>query len=146
MVAGIMEHIRQCMKRTTLDVQPGTEPMRLEFAHEIRQWEPKFRSRLEFLFNQDMYARALFSQDGRIDDDVVERAAKWTRHQYDTRLNVYPLDVSPDKREQMGTTLRRALEKHGRLTRAQLMKFGNVNRTGSGGYTIFSQVFWLWDL
>lgn len=140
-VAEAMGHVRQCMLRTTLDILPRVEQKRLAFANEIRQWEPKFRSRLEFLFNQDLLTRALFSERGRIDEDVVERSAMWTRHQYDTRLNVYPLDVSPDKREQMGTTLRRALEKHGRLTRSQLMKFGNVSRTGSGGYTIFSQVF-----
>jgi len=140
-VADLMEHIRQCMKRATVEIAPGVERQRTRFVNEMRQWEPKFRSRLEFLFNQDLLARGLFSPNGRIDDDTVDRAAKWTRHQYETRMCVYPLDASPDKREQMGMVLRNALEKHSSLTRTQLMKFRNVNRLGSGGYTVFSQVF-----
>jgi hypothetical protein len=140
-VAGLIETIRECMRRKTLEVNHGAEGARLAFVNEVRQWEPKFRSRLEFLFNQDLLTRALFSPEGRIDEGVVDRAARWTRHQYETRMNVYPLDVSPDKREQMGTTLRRALQKHGQLTRAQLMRYGHVERTGSGGYTVFSHVF-----
>jgi hypothetical protein len=141
MVVGLMEKIRECMTRRTLEIQPEAEDARLTFVNELRTLEPKFRSRLEFLFNQDLLTRALFSRDGRLDKGVVNRAADWTRHQYETRMHVYPLDVSPDKREQMGTTLRNALLKHGPLTRPQLMRYGNVNRVGSGGYTVFNQVF-----
>jgi len=140
-ISGLMQKVRECMERKTLEIHPDADEARLAFVHEIRQWEPKFRSRLEFLFNQDLFARALFSPVGILDRGTVERAGKWTRHQYETRTQVYPLDVSPDKREQMGHTIRNALLKHGRLTRSQLMKFGNVHRVGSGGYTIFAQVF-----
>jgi Bifunctional DNA primase/polymerase, N-terminal len=139
-VAGLMEKARACMERRTLVIDPDTAGPRLAFANEIRGWEPKFRSRLEFLFNQDMLARAVFSVEGRLDRGAVERAIKWTRHQYATRTVTYPLDVSPDKREQMSVLLQNAFEKHGDLTRAQLERYAHVRRIGSGGFTIFKQV------
>lgn len=140
-VAGLMEKIRECMHRHALTIHTDSVDIRLAFLNELRQWEPKFRSRLEFLFNQDLLTRAMFSKDGLLDREVVERAAAWTRHQYETRMLVYPLDVSPDKREQMGTMLRTALLKHGPLTRSQLLDFGHVYRATSGGITVFAQVF-----
>jgi hypothetical protein len=142
-VAGLIEKIRECMKRTTTDLEiaPEVAALRVAFLNELRQLEPKFRSRLEFLFNQDLLVRSLFSAEGRMDAGAVDRAARWTRHQYQTRRIIYPLDVSPDKREQMSTTLRNAFLNHGPLTRAQGMRYGNVARIGSGGYTIFAQVW-----
>jgi hypothetical protein len=140
-VAGLIEKIRECMNRTTLEINPEVAALRVAFLSELRQLEPKFRSRLEFLFNQDLLVRSLFSAEGRMDAGAVDRATRWTRHQYESRRHVYPLDVSPDKREQMSMTLRTAFLNHGPLTRAQGMRYGNAARIGSGGYTILDQVW-----
>ncbi len=53
-ISRLMQKVRECMERKTLEIHPDAGAARLEFVHEIRQWEPKFRSRLEFPLDQDL--------------------------------------------------------------------------------------------
>jgi hypothetical protein len=140
-VRELMEGVQTCMERTSLTSTPQADALRRQFLSTIRKWEPKFRSRLEFLFAQDILARATFSRVGVITEEVVRAAQSWVKHQYETRQHVYPLDLSPDKREQMSVLMVNALQKHGPMTKAKLKDACHVYRVGSGGITVFDHVF-----
>lgn len=136
-VERLMTEIRACM---TKEIDPSALAKRhAECVNEIRTWEKKLSGRLEFLFTQDLMARVLFAPSPN--PEAVDLAFKWTKHQYETRRVVYPIDVSKNKAEQMGFLIRTAFEKHGPMTKAKVQDRVNVRRIGSGGWTVFKQVW-----
>jgi hypothetical protein len=140
-VRELIRHIRECSRRKVLPLSPEADRARLEFVKTIRSWDRKFAARLEFLFVQDLYVRGVFSLTGEIGLEEVQHAAAWTRHQYRTRMACWPLDLSPDKREQSGALILGALENHrGQpLTKSQLASLTNARRVGSGGFEVFNR-------
>jgi hypothetical protein len=140
-VRRLIQSIRECSRRQALPLSPDADKARLEFLKTIRSWDRKFAARLEFLFVQDMYVRGIFSVAGEIGLEEVKHAAAWTRHQYDTRMACWPLDLSPDKREQSGALILSAFENHpGKaLSKSQLADLTNARRVGSGGFEVFNR-------
>ena len=140
-VRELIRHIRDCSRRHDLTLPPDADRARLKFVRTIRSWDRKFAARLEFLFVQDLYARGMFSLTGEIGLEEVQHAAAWTEHQYRTRMACWPLDLSPDKREQSGALILGALENHrGKpLSRNQLASLTNARRVGSGGFEVFNR-------
>jgi hypothetical protein len=140
-VRELIRHIRECSRRKVLPLSPEADRARLEFVKTIRSWDRKFAARLEFLFVQDLYVRGVFSLTGEIGLEEVQHAAAWTGHQYRTRMACWPLDLSPDKREQSGALILGALENHrGQpLTKSQLASLTNARRVGSGGFEVFNR-------
>lgn len=140
-VRKLIQSIRECSRRQTLTLSPDADRARLEFLKTIRSWDRKFAARLEFLFVQDLYVRGMFSLAGEIGLEEVQHAAAWTKHQYQTRMACWPLDLSPDKREQSGALILSALENHrGKpLSKNQLANLTNARRVGSGGFEVFNR-------
>jgi hypothetical protein len=140
-VKELIWHIRDCSLRKTLPLSPDADRARLESLKTIRSWDRKFAARLEFLFVQDLYVRGMFSLTGEIGLEEVQHAAAWTKHQYRTRMACWPLDISPDKREQSGALILGALENHrGKpLSKNQLASLTNARRVGSGGFEVFNR-------
>jgi hypothetical protein len=140
-VRDLIRYIRECSRRQVLPLSPDAHKARLEFLKTIRHWDRKFAARLEFLFVQDLYIRGMFSLSGKIGLEEVQHAMAWTEHQYRTRMACWPLDFSPDKREQSGTLILGALENHrGKpLSRNQLASLTNARRVGSGGFEVFNR-------
>jgi hypothetical protein len=140
-VRELIRHIRECGRRQVLPLSPDADRARLEFVKTIRSWNRKFAARLEFLFVQDLYVRGMFSLTGEIGLEEVQHAAAWTKHQYETRMACWPLDLSPDKREQSGALILGALENHRGtpLSKSQLASLTNARRVGSGGFEVFNR-------
>jgi len=139
-VRELVEALKGCLTRTELPEEADATKVRHEYIRFLQQQDQLYAARLQFLFTQDVYARALFSQDGRITAETVRRAIAWTQYQLLTRQALWPLDISSDKTERMYHALRAAYKKHKNLSLNQACKFGNVSKTGSGGITVFNLV------
>ncbi len=139
-VCELVEKLKACLSRTELPEEEGARESRLEYLRHLRKQDKVFSARLEFLFVQDLYARSLFSPEGRITADAVNRAITWTHHQFVTRQALWPMDSSYDKAERMYHTLRAGYEKHKRLTHTQAKRLCNVSREGSGGISVYQRV------
>lgn len=129
----LLREILTCLTRTTLPEDSGVEEARQDAIRWINRQDPNTGARLIFHFAQDLYARSVFSPEGRITTDAVERSRKWIEHQLLTRAALWPVDVSRDRVETMTTLLRKAYENHRRLTHRQARKFAHAHRPGSGG-------------
>jgi len=139
-VRELVEALKGCLTRTDLPEEEAAKQARHEYVRFLQKQDPLHASRLQFLFTQDLYARALFSSDGRITVETVRRAIAWTQHQLLTRQALWPLDTSSDKFERMYLALRAAYSKHETLSFSDARKFANVSRAGSGGITVFNMV------
>lgn len=139
-VRTLVEAIRGCLTRTELPEDGDARETRLEYLRFLRKQDPTRAARLEFLFVQDLYARALFSQEGRMTAQAVRRATRWTQHQLLTRQALWPMDTSSDKDERMYHALRAAYEKYGKLTHRQAKKLCNLHREGTGGISVYQRV------
>jgi hypothetical protein len=139
-VRELVEGLRGCLTRTELPEEEDAKEARHEYVRFLQRQDPLYASRLQFLFTQDLYARALFASQGRITVDTVRRAIAWTGHQLLSRQALWPTDTSSDKYERMYHALRAAYRKNKTLSLSDARKFGNVGRPGSGGITVFNQV------
>jgi hypothetical protein len=139
-VRTLVEGILGCLTRTELPEDGDARDARLEYLRFLRKQDPTHTARLEFLFVQDLYARALFSLEGRITAEAVRRAARWTQHQLLTRQALWPMDTSSDKDERMYHALRAAYQKYGKLTHRQAKKLCNLHREGTGGISVYQRV------
>ena len=139
-VRELVDKLKACLSRTELPEEEGARESRLEYLRHLRKQDPLYSARLEFLFVQDLYARSLFSPEGRITTETVKRAITWTHHQLVTRQALWPMDSSYDKAERMYHTLRAGYRKHKRLTHAQAKRLCNVGREGSGGISVYHRV------
>ncbi len=139
-VRELVEALKGCLTRTELPEDEAAKQARHEYVRFLQKQDPLHASRLQFLFTQDLYARALFSSDGRITVETVRRAIAWTQHQLLSRQALWPLDTSSDKFERMYLALRAAYSKHKSLSFSDARKFANVSRPGSGGITVFNMV------
>ncbi len=139
-VRELVEKLKACLSRTELPEEEGARESRLEYLRQLRKQDPLYSARLEFLFVQDLYARSLFSPEGCITTEAVNRAITWAHHQLVTRQALWPMDSSYDKAERMYHTLRAGYQKHKRLTHAQAKRLCNVSREGSGGISVYQRV------
>jgi hypothetical protein len=140
-VQDLVNRVQECLRRTEMPEDNNAQAVRRDFTSQYLQTQdPLYSARLQFLFTQDLYARAIFSPEARITADAVERAIAWTKHQMLTRKAMWPPDTSADPRERMYHALVSAFKKHQRLSTTDAMKFGNVRRPGSGGVIVFNQV------
>lgn len=139
-VRELVEALKGCLIRADLPEEEAAKQARHEYLRFLQKQDPLYASRLQFLFTQDLYVRALFCPVGRITAETVRRAIEWTQHQLLTRQALWPMDTSSDKFERMYQALRAAYRKHKTLSLADARKFGNVARTGSGGITVFNMV------
>jgi Bifunctional DNA primase/polymerase, N-terminal len=115
-VRELVEALKGCLTRTDLPEEEAAKQARHEYVRFLQRQDPLYSSRLQFLFTQDLYARALFSSEGRITVETVRRAIVWTQHQLLTRQALWPLDTSSDKFERMYLALRAAYSKHKTLS------------------------------
>jgi hypothetical protein len=138
-VNRLLNLLHDCAGRKSVGVTEDGNADRLEFLRELRTWDADRAGRLEFLFAQDLYLRAIYSPTGMIDEVQVARAAAWVRQQLAARLAIWPIDSGADKREAMGRLITKALEKHGTLSRREVYQAANVGRPGSGGPTVYDQ-------
>src|SRR5207249_1544719 len=92
-------------KRTELTQEDGVEAIRQQFVEELHRADATKAARLEFLFAQDLYTRAVFS-DGKLTAEKVRFAAEWARNQLATREKFWPLDQSADRNERVYLALR----------------------------------------
>lgn len=136
-VQAIVAKLSECAKRKELPSTPGGNAARLAMVEEIRSWDAKRATRLEFLFTQDLYFRAIFSAAGIIDEKQVGRAAAWTRYQYQAREAYWPVDVGANKYESMEARILKALE-NGPLLKWKLIRAAGARAKGAGGEGVFT--------
>lgn len=139
-VQELMAKVQECRLRTDLPEDPDAKAAAEQFVASLTEQDGLYASRLQFLFTQDLFCRALFSPEGRITAGAVERAIAWTKHQLLTRQAVWPPDTSADPRERMYHALVGAFKKYGRLTTSKAMDYGHAHRPNSGGVIVFNQV------
>lgn len=136
-VKELVGRLIECQSRKELPEDTDATAARHVFLKHAAGLDPNYSARVVSLFTQDLYARSLFSPEGRVTVQAVERARKWAEHQYLTRQVLWPPDVSKDKVETMTALLRRAYEKHTRLSHTQAKRIANVGRPGSGGEHVY---------
>lgn len=128
----LMLKAKDCFGRTEIIESPLVKAKRLECVKKIRSFDSAYRARLEFLFYQDLYCRAMFS-DGVVTVEKVERSMAWADHQLRSRQILWPDDFSVNKDERMENNLRKAYEKYRELTHAQAKRLCHTTRPGTGG-------------
>jgi hypothetical protein len=139
-VQELIRRVQECRQRIELSEDPDAKAATEQFVEHLNRQDGLYAARLQFLFTQDLYARALFSPEGRITIGAVNRAIAWTEHQLQTREALWPPDTSADPRERMYHALEAAFKKHHSLSTRKAMGFGNVHRPNSGGIVVFNQV------
>ena len=139
-VMFLASRVGDCLRRKSVQVDEAADAIQQACVEQIRGWDHMYNARLEHHFTADMLLRTIFSPDGVLTPAIVEAARKWTEHQYQTRMAVWPLAISADKAESMAHALVKAHEKFGDLTHAQRQRLVNVNREGSGGVSVYWRV------
>ena len=135
LVAKILE---DCKRREL--PQDDIESIRNWVATELGKAEPNKASRLPFLFAQECYARAMFSESGRLTKEIARKAADWTMGQLLARASLWPLDQSGDKYERVHLALVAAFQKSPVLSLIDMKRAVHLHRQGSGGVGVFMSV------
>jgi len=134
LVAKIME---DC-KRTELPQDEGVEIVRQRVALELDKADKHRAARLLPLFVQDCYARAMFSEEGRLTVEIANAAEDWTIAQLRARAETWPLDGSSDRNERLHMAISQAFKNASKkwdnhLSLRDLKQAVNLHRQGSGG-------------
>jgi len=65
-VRELVEALKGCLTRSELTEEEAATKARHDYVRFLQKQDPLYASRLQFLFSQDLYARALFAAEARI--------------------------------------------------------------------------------